>query len=224
MKTAESSGRNPITKPYILHESYPFLLVCAVLFGGLLYVGYPEAAIVPLVLGLYFAYFFRCPKRKIPYDENILVSPADGTVMDVSDDVDEDQFLGEKCHRITIFLSVFNVHTNRAPMAGKISFMSYIEGRFRPAYESSVGYENERGAMGITGKKRSILVVQIAGLLARRVVLWRNLGDDIKQGELYGMIKFGSCTELYVPGNVEIYVKKGDKVTGGTTVIGRLTE
>lgn len=222
MKPAEEVARKPITKPYILHESYPFLAVCTLLTGGLLYIGHPEAAIVPFVLGLYFAYFFRCPKRVIPYDEYTLVSPADGTVMDVSDDVEEDQFLGEKCHRVTIFLSVFNVHTNRAPMAGKISFMSYIQGRFRPAYESSVGYENERGAIGITGAHRTVLVVQIAGLLARRVVLWSTLGQDIDQGELYGMIKFGSCTELYIPGDVDIFVKKGDKVTGGTTVIGRL--
>ncbi len=222
MNTAEEIVRNPNTKPYILHESYPFLAVCAVLAGGLAYFGHPHAAIVPFVLGLYFAYFFRCPKREIPEGEDILVSPADGTVMDVAEGVTEDSFLGEKCHRVTIFLSVFNVHTNRAPMAGKISFMSYTQGRFRPAYESSVGYENERGAIGIAGKHRQILVVQIAGLLARRVVLWSRLGEEIGKGELYGMIKFGSCTELYVPGDVEIFVKKGDKVTGGTSVIGRL--
>lgn len=222
MDTAEEIVRNPNTKPYILHESYPFLAVCAALAGGLAYFGHPHVAIVPFVLGIYFAYFFRCPKRDIPEGEDVLVSPADGTVMDVAEDVSEDSFLGETCHRVTIFLSVFNVHTNRAPMAGKISFMSYTQGRFRPAYESSVGYENERGAIGITGKHRSILVVQIAGLLARRVVLWSRLGETIGKGELYGMIKFGSCTELYVPGNVEIYVKKGDKVTGGTSIIGRL--
>ncbi len=222
MDAADETVRNPHKKPYILRESYPFLAVCAGLCGILAYFGHWHAAIVPFVLGLYFAYFFRCPKRDIPEGDDILVSPADGTVMDVADDISEDSFLGEKCHRITIFLSVFNVHTNRVPMAGKISFMSYTQGRFRPAYESTVGYENERGAIGITGKNRQILVVQIAGLLARRVVLWSHLGEEVEKGTLYGMIKFGSCTELYVPGDVEIYVKKGDRVTGGTSIIGRL--
>lgn len=218
----EGPLETPITKPYILQESYPFLGVCAALTVLLAWLGWWEAAVVPFVLMLYFAYFFRCPKRAIPEGDDILVSPADGTVMDVADDVEEDMFLGQKCHKITIFLSVFNVHTNRAPMEGRISLMSYIQGRFRPAYKDTVGYENERGAIGITGKNRSILVVQIAGILARRVVLWSELGQEIQKGELYGMIKFGSCTELYIPGDVEICVKKGDKVSGGTTVIGRL--
>ncbi len=212
----------PIEKPFILHESYPFLGVTGVLFLLCLWLGWWYAAPVPLVLMLYFAYFFRCPKRTIPEGDDILVSPADGTVMDVADDVQEDLFIGGKCHKVTIFLSVFNVHTNRAPMAGKISLMSYFQGRFRPAYKDGVGYENERGAIGITGKDRSVLVVQIAGILARRVVLWSELGQEIRKGELYGMIKFGSCTELYIPGDVDIYVKKGDKVCGGSTVIGRL--
>lgn len=212
----------PLEKPFILQESYPFIGVTAALTILCLYMEWWYAAVVPFVLMLYFAYFFRCPKRVIPEGEDILVSPADGTVMDVAEDVSEDLFLGEKCHKITIFLSVFNVHVNRAPMAGKIALMSYIQGRFRPAYESGVGYENERGAIAIVGKHRSVLVVQIAGLLARRVVLWSELGDEIRKGELYGMIKFGSCTELYIPGDVEILVKKGDKVCGGSTIVGRL--
>lgn len=214
--------KTPIEKPFILHESYPFIGGAGVIALLFLWLGWFYAAVVPFVLMVYFAYFFRCPKRTIPEGDDILVSPADGTVMDVADDVQEDLFIGGKCHKITIFLSVFNVHTNRAPMAGKISLMSYFQGRFRPAYKDSVGYENERGAIGITGKDRSVLVVQIAGILARRVVLWSELGQEIGKGELYGMIKFGSCTELYVPGDVDIYVKKGDKVCGGSTVIGRL--
>lgn len=209
-------------KPLILREGYPFIGTAAALTALFAWLGWLHAAVVPLALTLYFAYFFRCPKRVIPEGDDILVSPADGTVMAVEDDVQEDLFLGEKCHKITIFLSVFNVHTNRAPMAGRISLMSYTQGRFRPAYTDGVGYENERGAIGITGEKRSVLVVQIAGILARRVVLWSELGRTIRKGELYGMIKFGSCTELYVPGDVDILVKKGDKVCGGSTIVGRL--
>ena len=107
-------------------------------------------------------------------------------------------------------------------MAGIIKYQSYTEGKFLPAYKKEVGFENERGAIGIEGKNRNILVILIAGLLARRVVTWKNLGETLQKGELYGMIKFGSCTELYIPGEAEICVKKGDSVRGGLTVIGRL--
>ena len=211
-----------IQKPFILQEGYPFIGAAAAVTVLFAWLGWYYAAAPFLVLALYFAYFFRCPKRVIPEGDDILVSPADGTVMAVEEGVMEDLFLGEKCHKITIFLSVFNVHTNRAPMAVRISLMSYTQGRFRPAYADGVGYENERGAIGITGKDRSVLVVQIAGILARRVVLWSELGQTVRKGELYGMIKFGSCTELYVPGDVDILVKKGDTVCGGSTIVGRL--
>lgn len=209
-------------KPFILREGYPFIGLAAAITILFVWLGWYHAAVVSFALALYFAYFFRCPDRIIPEGDDLLVSPADGTVMAVEDGVMEELFLGEPCHKITIFLSVFDVHTNRAPMAGKISLMSYTQGRFRPAYKDGVGYENERGAIGITGEKRSVLVVQIAGILARRVVLWSELGQMICKGELYGMIKFGSCTELYIPGEVEILVKKGDKVRGGSTIVGRL--
>lgn len=107
-------------------------------------------------------------------------------------------------------------------MEGDIKYQSYTQGRFLPAYKEGVGFVNEQGAIGITGKKRSILVILIAGILARRVVSWKNLGDHLEKGELYGMIKFGSCTELYIPGDCDILVKRGDKVKGGLTVVGRL--
>ena len=142
--------------------------------------------------------------------------------MAVEKDVPEDTFLGQKCHKITIFLSLFNVHVNRAPMEGRIQYQSYTQGRFLPAYKDTVGFENERGAIGIEGKHRSILVILIAGILARRVVSWKNLGDTVKKGELYGMIKFGSCTEIYIPGDVDICVREGDVLRGGLSVIGRL--
>ena len=106
------------------------------------------------------------------------------------------------------------------PAGGR--YQSYTQGRFLPAYEKEVGFENERGAIGIEGKHRNILVILIAGILARRVVSWKQLGDPLQKGELYGMIKFGSCTELYIPGEAEICVKKGDTVRGGLTIVGRL--
>lgn len=181
----------------------------------------PQIAIIPFILGVFFAFFFRNPKRNIPQDPFTLVSPADGKVMDVSL-AEETLFLHEECKKITIFLSVFDVHANRAPMAGEVTFRQYTCGGFKPAYQSSVGYENERHSIGIDNGKMTILVTQIAGLLARRIVSWIALGDTLEKGQLYGMIKFGSCTEIFVPKDVEITVKKGDRVVGGETVIGRL--
>ncbi len=213
-----------LKKPIILQEGYPFILIsiaAAVLLG---YFDMMKLAVIPFVLACYFTYFFRCPPRndKIPSGEDTIVSPADGTVVDVSDNVEEDMYLGVKCHKVTIFLSIFDVHCNRSPMEGVIKYQSYTQGKFLPAYKKDVGFENEREAIGIEGKHRNILVILIAGILARRVVSWKNLGDSLKKGELYGMIKFGSCTELYIPGNVDIYVKKGDTVRGGLTIVGRL--
>lgn len=217
-------GNQMLKKPIVLQEGYPFILGSLLLAGVVYGLGYERVAVVFFVFALYFTYFFRCPRRnhRIPEGDDIIVSPADGTVVDVSHNVEEDMYLGEKCHKITIFLSVFNVHCNRSPMAGVIKYQSYTEGKFLPAYEKNVGFENERGAIGIEGKHRNILVILIAGLLARRVVTWKNLGEKLQKGELYGMIKFGSCTELYIPGEADICVKKGDSVRGGLTVVGRL--
>ena len=113
---------------------------------------------------------------------------------------------------------------NRAPIAGEITFRQYTEGRFLPAYKDSVGYENERHTISIKNDKMEIVVTQIAGLLARRIVSWTDVGDTLEQGTLYGMIKFGSCTELFVPLDVEICVTKGQHVVGGETIIGRVKD
>ena len=121
----------------------------------------------------------------------------------------------------TIFLSVFNVHVNRSPAEGTIKFQRYTVGDFLPAFNKKATFENERFAMGIENDRMKILVIQIAGILARRIDNWVNLGNHLDQGEVYGMIKFGSCTELVVPADVEILCKKGDKVKGGITVLGR---
>ena len=213
-----------LKKPIILPEGYPFIIISLIVAALLWYFGMLYAAVIPFVFACYFCYFFRCPRRNaiIPQGEDTIVSPADGTVVDVSHGVEEDMYLGGKCHKITIFLSVFDVHCNRSPMEGIIKYQSYTQGRFLPAYEKDVGFENERGAIGIEGKHRNILVILIAGILARRVVSWKQLGDPLQKGELYGMIKFGSCTELYIPGEAEICVKKGDTVRGGLTIVGRL--
>lgn len=224
IKKWKRKNGNMLKKPIILPEGYPFIIISLIVAALLWYFGMLYTAVIPFVFSCYFCYFFRCPRRNaiIPPGEDTIVSPADGTVVDVSHGVEEEMYLGEKCHKITIFLSVFDVHCNRSPMEGTIKYQSYTQGRFLPAYEKEVGFENERGAIGIEGKHRNILVILIAGILARRVVSWKQLGDPLQKGELYGMIKFGSCTELYIPGEAEICVKKGDTVRGGLTIVGRL--
>ncbi len=179
----------------------------------------PYAAIFPVVLAAYFAYFFRNPERHIPTDDSAIVSPADGTVQDVVQ-IEHDDFVRKPCTKVIIFLSVFDVHVNRSPIAGEIKIQKYICGRFRPAYKDSVGFENERHLIGIENDKLRVTVTQVAGILARRIVSWVTLDDKLEKGELYGLIRFGSCTEIVMPDNVEVLVKKGQKVYGGETIIG----
>lgn len=180
-------------------------------------------AVIPGVFTAFVTFFFRNPAREVPNDDTLIVSPADGKVMGVAE-VYDDQFLNAKGIKVTIFLSVFDVHVNRSPVQGEIKFQQYTCGRFKPAYKESAACENERHAIGLENSKMRVLVTQIAGILARRIVSWVTLGTVLKQGERYGLIKFGSCTELIVPTNVEILVKKGDRVKGGKTVIGRVME
>ena len=180
----------------------------------------PYWSVVPGVLTLYVTFFFRNPRRTVPYDDRLVLSPADGTVMSVTE-VYDDQYLNDNGIKVSIFLSIFDVHVNRSPIAGEIKFQQYTCGRFRPAYKEAAGWENERHSIGLDNGHMQILVTQVAGILARRIVSWVTLGNVLKQGERYGMIKFGSCTEVIVPKTVEIVVKKGDRVIGGETVIGR---
>ena len=207
----------------IIREGYAFIsfaLLLALLLGICIS---PYVAIAPFVLAIYFAYFFRNPKRKIVLDEASVISPADGTVQDIVElEHDPDAFVEGKCRKIVIFMSVFNVHVNRSPIEGTIKLQKYFCGRFRPAYKDDVGYENEHHLIGLENSRLRITVTQVAGILARRIVSWVTLDDHLKQGELYGMIRFGSCLEVVMPYDVEIPVKKGDKVVGGKTIIGRI--
>ena len=205
----------------IVGEGYSFIgaaLALALLLGLMVS---PYAAVPFLVLAAYFAYFFRNPTRTIPTDESLIVSPADGTVQDVIP-LENDDFIKEPCNKVIIFLSVFDVHVNRSPIAGEIKIQKYVCGRFRPAYKDSVGFENERHLIGIENDRIRVTVTQIAGILARRIVSWVTLDDNLEKGELYGLIRFGSCTEIVMPQNVEVLVKKGQKVVGGETIIGRI--
>lgn len=206
----------------VVREGYVYI-AAALFLAAVMYFGFGVALAVPfVVLACYFTYFFRNPDRTIPTDEHLVVSPADGTVQDVVE-LEDDDFIKGPCTKIIIFLSVFNVHVNRSPIAGEIKCQKYVCGRFRPAYKDEVGFENERHMLGIENEKGfRVTVTQIAGILARRIVSWVTLDDNMSKGQVYGLIKFGSCTELVVPRNVEVLVKKGDKVRGGESVLGRI--
>lgn len=204
----------------VVKDGYPYIIIFVILAFLIAYAFNPIYAVIPAFLACYLAYFFRNPKRNIMLDDDILYSPADGRVMAI-EDIFDDEYLEEDAIKVTIFLSVFNVHVNRSPMKGEIKYQRYTCGGFVPAYKKAASFENERHAIGLENDKNRILVIQIAGLLARRIVSWVTLGHNLAQGQCYGMIKFGSSTELVMPKSVEVLVKKGDIVTGGVTVIGR---
>ena len=207
----------------IVKDGYPIIFsVLAITIATYFFCG-PVWAAIPGVLSLFFLCFFRNPTALPPYDPNVLYSPAHGTVMAI-EDIFDDEYLNEPATKVTIFLSVFDVHVNRSPIDGEIKYQRYTCGQFVPAYKKSASFENERHAIGLDNGRIRVLVIQVAGLLARRIVSWVTLGNKVQQGECYGMIKFGSSTELVVPKNVEITVKKYQKVTGGVTIVGRIKD
>jgi phosphatidylserine decarboxylase len=165
------------------------------------------------------AYFFRDPERELPSDPNVIVAPADGRVTRVESlaaGSDDSPTL------ISIFLSPLDVHINRAPIAGRITDVSYTKGKFLMATDKSASLVNEQNALTIEGDKITIVCKQIAGILARRIVCWKHNGEQVKRGERFGLIKFGSRTDVIVPGSVEVLVTEGMRVQGGSTIIGRM--
>ncbi len=210
-------------KTTIVRDGYKFI-GSAMFLAILAYYFYRYSmATIPSVLTVYFMYFFRNPKREVPQGENVIISPADGTVKNI-EYVPYDEFIGGAGNKIIIFMSVFDMHINRSPVNGQVKYEQYISGKFRPAYKDNVGFENERHMIGIEAENLKIVVTQIAGILAKRIVSWITIGDELNRGELFGMIKFGSCVEVTLPENVEICLKKGDKLKGGLSVIGKIKE
>jgi phosphatidylserine decarboxylase len=212
-----------MVKAPIVKEGYIYIAILACLTACIAIVMDSYWSIIPGVLLTFVTFFFRNPNRKIPGDDRYVMSPADGTVMSVCDIYDE-EFLLDEAIKVSIFLSVFDVHVNRSPIAGEITYQQYTCGRFRPAYKAAAGCENERHSLGLENDRMKVLVTQVAGILARRIVSWVTLGNVLMQGQRYGMIKFGSCTEVVMPKSVEVLVKKGDRVRGGETIIGRIQE
>lgn len=194
--------------------------VVAAWFLALLLV--PWLSVIFAALLLFVLYFFRDPERQPPADESLIVSAADGTVVAV-EEVEENEFVNARMLRISIFLSVFDVHVNRAPIAGEITHSEPKPGKFLDARNPACSDLNESRTWVFAGANGlQVIVKQITGAIARRIVPWSQVGDTVARGERFGMIRFGSRTEIYLPLNVEILVKSGDKVKGTETPVARL--
>jgi phosphatidylserine decarboxylase len=182
---------------------------------------HPAAAVFFAGLFLFSLYFFRDPERQPPGDQNLVVAPADGVVVEVQE-AGEDHLIQGKVKRVAIFLSVFDVHVNRAPIAGKITHSEAATGRFLDARNPSSAEINARRTWAIKGKEKTVIVRQITGAIARRICAWKKVGDSVERGERFGMIRFGSRTEVDLPIEAEILVKLRERVRGGETPIARL--
>ena len=176
---------------------------------------HPVLAIFPLLLAVFFLWFFRDPERQIPAEEGAIVSPGDGKVTDVS----VAQMNGRPCTRISIFLNVFNVHVNRSPISGEITDVKYQRGKFGNAMGAASAEENEQNIVMVRGDAGTVVFKQIAGLLARRIVFYKKIGDRVVRGERVGLIKFGSRVDVIFPAEAEVNVKVGDHVAGGSSVL-----
>jgi len=170
-----------------------------------------------IFLGLFVVFFFRDPERTPPPDPKLIVSPADGRVVGIV----EETFNGRPGHRISVFLSVFNVHVNRSPVGGRISAIEYRTGKFYAAMRGRASAENEQNSFHVQTERGEVVFTQIAGWVARRIVVWKSIGDSLVRGERIGMIRFGSRMDIWLPEDAEVLVKPGGSVAGGTSVLAR---
>jgi phosphatidylserine decarboxylase len=191
------------------------LIAAAVLLAWLTM---PVLALVPLLLAAFFLWFFRDPERQIPSEPGVIVSPGDGKVTDVS----AIEFAGAPHTRVSIFLNVFNVHVNRAPVTGVLTKVEYRRGKFRNAMGAISAEENEQNIATVSCPDGQVVVFkQIAGLLARRIVFTKRLGDRVERGERVGLIKFGSRVDVIFPASAAVAVQVGDHVQGGSSALGQ---
>lgn len=197
----------------MISDAYRFLLPILLVAGVCAFFGFPTVAIAFLVLGGFVCFFFRNPKRQIPTEGNLVVSPADGKVVKVAE-------LPEGEQLVSIFLNIFDVHVNRSPIEGELEHFEYKRGRFKVAFDEEASRVNEQNILTIRGQGMRVVMKQIAGAIARRVICWKQPGYSMKRGELIGLIRFGSRVDLLVPKEVRLLVKVGDKVKGGSSVLG----
>lgn len=200
----------------MVKDGIPFVIVPLIIAAGFAFFQIWFAAALFIALAAFMAFFFRDPHRNIPTEADIIISSADGKVTRVEE--------RENGKFVSVFLSPVDVHINRAPIAGRVVKVEQFKGKKAPATSNEASEINERNAITIEGEKMTVVCTQIVGILARRIVCWSKTGDNLTLGEKYGLIKFGSRTDLLMPKNVEIMVKVGDRVVGGETIIGKLVE
>jgi phosphatidylserine decarboxylase len=195
-------------------EGWPFILGAAAFFLLFALLGVAWVALPALLLTAFVAWFFRDPERDLPEGEDLLVSPADGKVIEVRPQSDGRVKIG-------IFLSIFDVHVNRLPLSGEITDVQYRRGSFLAAWKTIASDENERCGITIRHPRGAVRAVQVAGLVARRIICRVRVGEKVRRGERYGLIRFGSRLDTYLPPDVEPLVRVGERVRGGASVIGR---
>jgi len=201
----------------MVKEAYKFSVPPLVLGVAALIPGWKWSGGILIFLGLFVLYFFRDPERKIPSDPANVVSPADGHVVEIIDEPLD----GVTGHRISIFLSIWDVHVQRAPVAGQIKRVAYRPGKFYAALRSSASTENEQNVIYIDSPQGTVVFKQIAGAIARRVLCWKTEGEPISLGERVGMIRFGSRVDIWLPLSAQVGVRRGQMVKGGESILAK---
>lgn len=204
----------------VARDAFLFLIPLLGIAGALFLLRLPGWGLLPVVLAAGVGFFFRDPERVIPQGPGLLVAPADGRVTVVRQGVAADGEGPGPFSQVSIFLSVLDVHVNRAPYGGRVEDLQYRRGRFVVAWRDEASRVNEQAVIALATPDGPVTVKQIAGVLARRVVTWVRTGQELKTGERIGLIRFGSRVDLLVPGRAALVVKVGDKVRGGETVVG----
>jgi phosphatidylserine decarboxylase len=206
--------------PFIIGAAVATIVLYAIANGAHSLLLYCLAA-VTLALTLFIVYFFRNPQRAVLSADNEVIAPADGVVIFLGDAVED--HLGQEMTKISIFMSVFNVHINRVPLTGKLVDNYYVKGKFLDVRDERATFENERNGIVIESLQGlKIVVVQVAGLIARRIVCYPRVGEMVQKGQRYGLIRFGSRLDVYLPKGSAVAVKMGEKTVGGVTILGRL--
>jgi phosphatidylserine decarboxylase len=203
----------------MVSDAYRFLFPILLCAAAAAFFGFPTAALVLLIPAAFVAYFFRNPARVIPEGDGVVVSPADGKVV-VVEKLSGTAPGAPDGHSISIFLNIFDVHVNRSPISGELAEFEYRRGAFKAAFDPVASEINEQNILTIRGSNMSVVVRQVAGLIARRVVCWKKPGEKMDRGELFGLIRFGSRVDILLPKEVELRVKVGDRVKGGSSVLG----
>jgi phosphatidylserine decarboxylase len=207
----------------IVREGFPFIIPLGAVTLGAFFAGFTWLFALLLLLTLFVGWFFRNPERKPPEGQRLVISPADGKVIRI-EETTSDELPGFSFEKISVFMNVFNVHVNRNPCSGEVFSIRYRAGKFLSANLDKASELNERNTVLIrTADGREIIMVQIAGLIARRIVCWLKEGTQVQKGERFGLVRFGSRVEVFLPLGSTILVRVGDKVRAGETPIGELT-